>query len=58
MLWWDICSRIGIAGGYCSGTLESVGWVIIGSFLERFWVTFWCFIYSIFALVMSMHDGL
>jgi len=34
------------------------GWVIIGSFLEMFWVSFWCFVYFIFTLLIFMHEGL
>jgi len=34
------------------------GWVILWSLLERFWISFWCFISSIIASVIFMHEGL
>jgi len=34
------------------------GWVIIWSFLERFWVSFWYVIYCIITSIIFMHEGL
>jgi len=34
------------------------GWVIIWSFLVRFWVSFWCVVYFIMKSVEFMHEGL
>jgi len=33
-------------------------WVLVWSFLVRFWVSFWCFVYFIITLVIYIHDGL
>jgi len=54
----DGWSRICRVGGYFSCTLEGGRMGDNLECFERFWVSFWCFVYFIITLVIFMHEGL
>jgi hypothetical protein len=58
MHWLDGCSRICVVGGYFLALWRVDRWVIIWSFLVRFWVSLWCFVYFIITSFIFMHEGL
>jgi len=58
MHWLDSCQGFELWVGIFLALWMVDGWVIIWSFLERFWVSFWCFLHFIIPSFIFMHEGL
>jgi hypothetical protein len=55
---WTVVQGFALLVGIFLALWRVDGWVIIWSFLVRFRVSFWCFVYFIIASFIFIHEGL